>query len=440
MQKIPKHFRSQPRDRFVSCIRPGGEVMIQMELEFEHHLDIDRLTKALELTLDAEPILGCRLVSGFWAPRWERVDKDERSIFSFTNDENKYEAFKHAGSDPLSGPQIKACLLRTAGSDHLLLKVNHEVCDASGVRYATSVLSSIYSRLADDPGYLPASNINNPRGPWQVLRCIPYYAYPVIWYNFFRRNTFAGVFPIVSARLPEADDSCETLEYVTRRIPENIVQHITEYGRQRKSTVNDLMLASFFHALTSVSDWNGQTQLRVVIPVDIRRYRTNWVEDGICNLFGLELLDLGTDLGDTFDHTLERISSHMHRRKAGWIGINDWVGLTPVNIFMPYAITKRFIPRFMKFALKIGSTPYCFTNMGAIDKDKVTFDQPPVGARLLPSIDYAPHIVYGISSYDGSLTISAGSCSSRREQLEQMFDEMVNALPAPALEKVSVAL
>jgi len=57
MEKIPGRFPAQIFDRFVTLAdRVAGEYMIQLELEFAERLDIERLARAVELTLDAEPV------------------------------------------------------------------------------------------------------------------------------------------------------------------------------------------------------------------------------------------------------------------------------------------------------------------------------------------------------------------------------------------------
>ncbi|GEM_PF-2850634 len=58
MNEIPKRLPAQIFDRFVSLVdREAGEYMIQLEMEFAERPDAERLARAVELTLDAEPVL-----------------------------------------------------------------------------------------------------------------------------------------------------------------------------------------------------------------------------------------------------------------------------------------------------------------------------------------------------------------------------------------------
>ena len=55
-----------------------GEMVIELELEFEDRLDDRLLARSIELLLDAEPILGCRLALRTPKPQWEGVPAAER--------------------------------------------------------------------------------------------------------------------------------------------------------------------------------------------------------------------------------------------------------------------------------------------------------------------------------------------------------------------------
>jgi NRPS condensation-like uncharacterized protein len=428
MQEIPKYFRAQFTDRFINFVRGTGEMMIQMELQFNSHLDIDRLTKALDLTLDAEPVLGCRLVKRWWRPRWQRLDAGNREVLALAKDAREYEAFKHASIDPYSGPQIKACLLCTPDRDRLLIKVAHEVSDASGVRQITKIISSTYSMLAHDPEYRPEPNINGDRSIWQVFNHIPWHAYPAILYNYYRGYMIPLLFRNKSVRLPIVADDDRKLEFMSRTVHEDLFKYIIEYGRRRNGTLNDIVMAALFHAITAASDWDHKSQLRLRVTVDLRRFKPDDNGGGICNLSGMEIVDIGTDLNDDFDYTLKRISSFMHQRKAQWIGINDYIGLAPLIISLPHDVMKGILTFVVRDAANRGQTPCVLTNMGAIEQKDVTFDVPSVEARLLPPVDYPPHTIVCFNSYNGSLTITAGSWPCSKKQIERCLDEMIIVL------------
>ena len=74
MHSIPDLFPAAAIDKIISSGQDVGiaDFMLQMELVFEHGLDAQRLARALELMLDAQPVLGCRLVTEKKKVYWER--------------------------------------------------------------------------------------------------------------------------------------------------------------------------------------------------------------------------------------------------------------------------------------------------------------------------------------------------------------------------------
>ena len=175
-------------DRVTSYVACLWDLMIQLELEFAGKLDVERLAKALELTLEAEPVLGCRFVEHWRRPYWERCAQSAREVFALARSEEEYEAFKIASLDAGTGPQLKACLWPSSAGSRLLLKVGHEVADAGGVKDVASTVSRLYARLADNPEYRPEPDLKGSRGLWQVMRHVPRRAYPRIYLNFLRET------------------------------------------------------------------------------------------------------------------------------------------------------------------------------------------------------------------------------------------------------------
>ncbi|NVM23797.1 MAG: hypothetical protein HWN68_18715 [Desulfobacterales bacterium] len=57
MDKIPKRFRTTLIDRAIYYLSYVSDQMIHMELEFGTQVDIERLMRAIDLTLDAEPLV-----------------------------------------------------------------------------------------------------------------------------------------------------------------------------------------------------------------------------------------------------------------------------------------------------------------------------------------------------------------------------------------------
>jgi len=427
MNDIPKRFRSQATDRYVNYIRCASDIMLHLELEFDTQLDFDRLAHATNLTLDAEPVLGCRFVQRWWRPYWERLDVNNRQAFIAANNEMEYESFKSSSIDPYTGPQLKACLWHSINGDRLLLKVAHEVADAGAVKEIASTISSIYTRLKNEPGYQPTPNINGCRSIWQVLRRVPVHAYPKIYFSFLRQ-LWAFSVPANTLVLPMEDGPNAPLVFAIRHIPSDRVSRMMEYAHLHNATLNDLLITASFHSLATIDESDKRKRLRLVITVDLRRYLPNGKGGGICNLSAQDYLTLGIKIGDNFDATLKWLSDYMRHRKANWIGIGPYLGMEPLAAPLPYKLRRTAASK-QSEATKRNSAPNP-TNMCRIDPNTVTFDVSPIKAYLLPPPVYPPLFVYGLSGYNGTLTLSAGTYPTQKEIVEKFFDAILKELPA----------
>jgi NRPS condensation-like uncharacterized protein len=75
-----------------------------IEVEFSHKLDRSRLSQALNLIFDAQPILGCRLVIKGRNIYWTHLDKKEWNSLYFLQDSQEYEKFKTLQLDSRTSP------------------------------------------------------------------------------------------------------------------------------------------------------------------------------------------------------------------------------------------------------------------------------------------------------------------------------------------------
>jgi NRPS condensation-like uncharacterized protein len=427
LPKIPRRFPSQGIDRAVAYIDPTGESVIQLEMEFTQKLDAARLARAATLALDAEPVLGCRFVHHWWKPYWVRLAHDVGSVFSEAQNEAEFESFKLAPIDAYKGPQIRVCLWNSADGARLLLKVSHQVADAAGVRSVSMVISSIYSRLSYEPDYQPEPNLKSSRGVRQVLRAIPLHSYPVFFLQNLRdhQNQVRGG----TLTLPFPDGSLQPLSFINRFLPQDRVLRLVEQGRMYNATINDLLLAAFFRALVITANWDGRSQLRVNMTIDLRRHLINREASIVANL-SLDIdgwPSLGTDLGKDHSATLDKVTTITRTRKQNFLGIDSLIGLLPFYI-CPHTWAAKLTEFYYRQQVEKGNLSHFFTNMGPIDPTAVDFGSRPTEARLLPPVSQPPWFILGISGYGGTLTLSAGVYAVQRDLTERLLDAMVAEL------------
>jgi NRPS condensation-like uncharacterized protein len=427
---VPKRFPSQLIDRTLAYLDGVGEMMLQLELGFAGPLEADRLARAACLALEAEPVLGCRLVDHWRQPYWEQVPVEERDVFVEAQTQTEFETFKSALIDTYSGPRMRLCLWNSAGGAQLLIKVCHYVADAAGVRDVARVISAIYTRLSHDPAYQPEPNLAGSRGIGQILEAVPWQRYPGLFLQSLR-DIQASQSPVGTLTLLPQAGPAESLSFIHRLLPQDHVSRLVAYGRKHNATLNDLLLAAFFRALAATANWNGRRQLRVTTTVDFRRYMPGKRAAAVANLsMGIQgWPSLGTDLGHDFASTLGKITAITRKRKQNFVGVDSLLSTLLLAGPLPHRWATNMMTRHVHRLNDQGNTADTLTNLGPIDPQDVTFDSKPAVARLLPPPVYPPHFLLGVSGYDGTLTLSSGVYAIQKDPAERFLEAMVAEFP-----------
>jgi NRPS condensation-like uncharacterized protein len=428
---IPDRFTTVDGDMILSLAIDAGNALFtgNLEMSFDYQLDAERLSRALDLTLDAQPILGCKFFIDGRQMYWERLSKEERhSLYVFEN-ESEFEQFKTAQIDSRTGPQIQVGLYRRSAGDCLIIKHSHQEGDGGGVFDITRELTALYNRLKHEPAYQPEPNIHGSRSGKQILRKISWTAFPVIMVNFIKlmwSNNHPKTTHTLS--LPACQKHTPWM-YTIRHITPVRAARALEYGKKRLATMNDVLITAYLRALAKVGRWDGQSALRIRMLVDLRKwYLPENHAEGICNLSAFEHVNLSTDLGNDFDATLGRVSAITRSRKNSYIGLTE-VWLAPLVTWLPYRLLVRLEAQTRRKKVMQKRFPDTITNVGAIPPESVTFDKQPVAAWVLPPVYFPPPFLVCFSSYAGSITLSAGVFQGSAAIIDELIDQMVNELP-----------
>jgi NRPS condensation-like uncharacterized protein len=428
--QIPDRIPSVFFDRLVLGMENtgAGRFVVQLELDFPESLDAERLINALDLMLDAEPVLGCRLIPDPKSPYWQRLTGAERNNFSFTANESDYLAFRNQGLDYSKGPQLQACLFRNTQGDRLLLKAAHQISDAGGLKDIAAKLSSLYNRLGKEPRYKPELNLAGSRDFDQIMRLVPFWAYPVIFFNFMRQN-WSNTFPASTLHLEIPQGPTESLTYAIRHIPAQRTERIKQFGKAHHATINDVFVAAYFRALVREAGWDNKAMLRLQSTIDLRRwYLPHDQAGGICNLSVYEYHNLGRNLGRDLGETVEMVSRQTMSRKNNWFGLTD-VCLIPVLNLMSFENQVKLAVKGVASLIKRNGFPNSLTNMGEIKKQSVRFGTEPVRAYLLTPFVFPPLFGGGLSMYQNELTLCGGVPAHALETIDRFYQAVAENLP-----------
>jgi NRPS condensation-like uncharacterized protein len=350
----------------------------------------------------------------------------------FTQKADAYEAFKREGIDFIAGPQIFACLYRCEASDKLILKVSHLVSDAAGVKEIAATLAELYGRLENEPEPEPTPNRCDQRGLWHIVRHVPWYVLPRIVYNYLCEVKSSHI-PYKTHGAPMENTPKDADEYVIRHIDREALAQMVNYAKMHTATINDLLLAAIFRALSKIGEWDPKTALRVGMTIDLRRYLPAKRAASIANFSSIEMMTYGTAMEDEFASTLDRVVEMVNTRKSSWLGLSAFVS-TYIGIWsLPFFLLKALV---QKGGASKANSPNgfdWFTNMGKIQADKVDFGGKPTRAWLLPPGCNFPILFFGCSGYDGGLTLSASIMTDadglNAATTNRFFDLVISELP-----------
>lgn len=431
MRKIPGRFKARTIDKTAICMRSLAEMVLHLEMEFDHGIDAARLEKALDLILDAETVLGCRFVTDKLRVYWERLPHDRRRNFTMASSREEYNAFLSAENNPEYGPQLKGCLFKDGGKDRIALKISHESADAGGLKEASAVLARIYNRLALEPDYVQEPNLKGSRSILQVLRRVPLHAIPRIYLNYLI-TSLKVMMPSkgFGYRIPGGRNGRP--RYLMRHISAERTARLAGYGRARGATLNDMMMTAFIRTLASSGGWDGASELHSIMTIDLRRwYIPGGRAEAVCNLSTLDFVILGNKLGAGFEDTLEIVTKVIRARKANWYGLNDYIGTMPSIWLFPARFSSWLFNRFFGTAAARGSWVNAFTNMGPITDEHTMFGKPAARAWLIIPPMFPPLHLIGLTGYGGGLTLTGSAFDGLETQaiIENFLDRMIEELP-----------
>ena len=430
---IPKRFPSKMCDRTLYCldsvIDPQIGIVITSDDRFEEKL----LEKAIRLSLDSEPHLGCRFVPTWWTAHWERVkDLDQVNFFCTRYESDPYKDMISFLAEPInfvSGPQVKSMLLR-GKSDVLCIKMSHLVTDAGGVKKYAYLLSSIYRALISNHEFVPSPNLTGSRSMRQISS----------FFNFARhlgiiRRGFLDQISLLHRKSPytlkseSAKPSGRT--YITLRISPETLSKIWAKTHSLSATINDYMIALLLRGLYQLNGEEDSSNLRLIVTADLRRYLPQGWKNALCNLSGWVFPNVVPKPGNNVQDTCRSVRNIMNQQKSDYLGLGSFPFLTLINRIIPLNWMKRIFEKVSKKALERDVIAPSFTNMGLIEDEKLDFGQIVIkDAFLLPPIVKPPYWACGLSGFRNSLTFSSGFCESGTDPIlvHRLFDYIFEEL------------
>ena len=399
---------------------------IHAVISFNGHLDEQRLEKAASLTADAVPVIKSRFVEHLLRAYWEEALVDHFvSLYATDDPEKEINRLITSTIDERSGPQLQIKIVRTPIADTLCILVNHMVCDAAGFKEYLYLLSETYTALATNPGYKLQYSCGS-RSMSQVFRAF---------------GGWSGMLKILMAPHGMSKHDCGLkfpLEgdlshpfIVTRKLPGDRMWAIKSYGKTREATINDVILAAYIRSLYNFLGLEDGARVVVPCAVDLRKYLPERKAQGICNLTSTIACEINHNSHDRFDETLKKVKRSMDTEKNSISCLSGPMKLEIFRWILPYKLFKRWLK-------KIFINPKIFmTNIGVIDKTKLSFGGFVSSAYLTGSIKYNPYFQLALTTFDDEITFSVNFYGTQndRDRIEDFLSLVEAELPESGIRK-----
>lgn len=419
--------------RLTSEIGCAGPVLFVMT--FEGRLDPTRLTRAARLLLDAEPMLGCRFVTGPGRPYWRRRDDLDTDTWCLVRETDDPDAVLRELMTPV--PEhiertFRLHLLRRPDGDTLVMWVTHMLADAYAAQQCAGLLGEIYSRLREEPGYRPETNPATPM-PDSWMRTISFGdALGILRRDVADAREGRGMvhsfdrdFATFARTRPTGAD------FVKVRIGPNALAAIDRAAGQRGNTRNELLTASFLRAFSDFASRGPTAKAQVALTVDLRRFAPRVPQLRTYSMVGMTRVTVRYAAGDPFDTTLKQVKAVLDRQKKALMGAAN-----PLMVRMFEWLPPRRVQAMIRsMARKTIDRPMApnFSNAGRAEPDALRFDgTAPQECGLVVYPAGLPLFMVTAMEYAGTLTLTCcfQPADLTPDAVRGFLERVVNGCPA----------
>lgn len=423
-----KKWRLTLLDKVNVGLESFGDHVMHLVFAPERLLDINRFRRALRLSLDAEPILGCRLEDGLLGPRWRRwgpleLDEFELCRLVMTDDPDAgVRAFMLNNIDCRVEPMVQACVFRS-DRDVVCLNVSCVPIDGRGLLIYLERVFDIYERLQTDVDYVPVSSGFGLRSADALVKCFRWWdAFGLLFFGL--RNQWIDRQTAHNWQFPVATAATLDRAFHHHQFSESTLDQMEAWRRRQGFTFNDVLLAAFYHALQCIIRPPSGTVCCVLNTYDLRRYEGQAAPARVANYSSFINCNVKLETGLPFRELVMRVAKAMADRKQHYPGITEGPFIWPLLRLLPFAVARRVLTALLRHR---GESIPVLTNVGVIDIDRLRLDGRPL-RWLLPyaPLEYPPKLTVTLATVGRKITLSLGySCFHfKTEQIRFLFEEM----------------
>ncbi|WP_068776676.1 condensation domain-containing protein [Paenibacillus sp. FJAT-26967] len=431
---LPSRYPVTPSDLFnYIASYHVSEQQIGYILHFRQRIDPHILEEAMKITVQLEPVLGCRFVEDPHQPYWQVRDDDEDlqlcTILELAAGESSRSAvcaYFTETFDRRQSPLVQARLIR-GEEDTLCVKIFHACSDGAGLKAYIALLAEVYSGLAAEQSgteqrLVEARGKCRDHGP----------LFSALGIRDIHAAFDPGQMKQAAWMFPSQPGEPVRPRVAIRQLEGERLERICAYAKGHGATVNDLLSAALFRGLLRTADYDRSLPQTASVTVDLRRFVPSGTMAAVSNLSGMGYLTLEHCESEPFADTLLRVSSQLTQWKQNLPGIQTAISMELIAQAGYEGALQWLREQALQGATSGRAIPG-LTNFGRLSASAVSFGSAEAyRAYMLSPVQYAPNFALGASTYRDVLTLTIGyyeSATSTRT-VESFLDDLTEELAA----------
>jgi NRPS condensation-like uncharacterized protein len=383
--------------------------------EFSGKLDLERLRQAVDISIDAFPLIRCVYNETKRKPFWEDKGYTADDVIEYIEAQDAdEEMIQHLYQeiDGFNGPQLRIKVIQREEKHIMCVLINHMLCDAAGFKDYLYMLSDIYTNMDRKLDYSIAAMGN--RKIKQVLKVFSIPDKLKIMFSKINMSVNDN-----SSFNFEGDLDSPFIEF--RKIDKEKFLRLKAFAKKHEATINDVMLTAYMRVLFQIF---GKA-LSIPCAIDLRKYLLNHKAEGICNLPTNIFCNIGSEVDETFEQTIYKVKQVMDKQKNDISCVKSLIMLEKVFDIFPNKLARNIIEK------NFSNPLIAFTNIGIIDKKRIVFGEIEITeAFMTGSIKYSPYFQLAVSTFADKVTLSVNLYGTKADRIKvsDFLDKFIGEL------------
>lgn len=398
-------------------------------LRFDGPIDEIILRRAIRLSFDFQPVLGCSFDTKSDFPQWHRIGNiDELNFYrKYESDssrgdvDDQIRAFIVKPFDGKADCRVKAGLFGNT-SNILCIKIDHACSDGAGLKQYVMLVADLYNKISNTNADLNPIPVFDDRGDEPVL---------AFWETTGKTTPHLerAAPPQPTVAFPGNPGANNDQTFLYGSLPPDRFEHLRRSCRQHGVTVNDALVAAIVRAVGRTASLVNNT-VSLNLTVDLRKYLPNRKTAAITNISSGEILSVKYTDGTTFDSVLSQVNTITTELKSRNPGL---AGAQALNSFKQLTFTKtdEWFRNRREQSIEANLTIPYFSNLGTISDQPIIFGtRRAVECIVIGQALFAPGLIMLAGTYESMLTLSVNffKSTTSREVIKSLIDSMIDDL------------